>query len=209
MVHPELPVGHLECIRKLGDLTNLLSTSANPPQPPEDLNLTALFHTLSRFRSPHTPLLDLNRHCGRRCIPRWKDEPEQWRRRRVAWAWNAMRVYYETHSWRGYESPTRKWWSLFYAIPGIFVLIKMEAAAHCCPYTNTSSWSDSNVTNIRLHLAIRQMADYRASQNLDPLSENAPPFVDTQSDPKNRAMLTNRSSLLTNLASRPQSEFIV
>lgn len=89
---PEL--GHLKRIRKHGDLTSLLlSTTADSPQLPEDLNLPAPYlHPVPISAALTLPSLTLKSALWPTMYtPRRKDEPEPWTRRKVAWAWDAMK----------------------------------------------------------------------------------------------------------------------
>ena len=87
-------LGHLKRIRKQDEITTLLlGTSLDPPKLPADLNLSTPYLLPVPTSSALTlPSLNLKSALWPTLYtPRRKDEPEPWTRRRLRWAWDAMK----------------------------------------------------------------------------------------------------------------------
>ena len=81
-------------IRKQDEVTTLLlGISLDPPKLPEDLNLpTPYLRPVPTSSALTLPSLNLKSALWPTLYtPRRKDEPEQWSRRRLRWAWDAMK----------------------------------------------------------------------------------------------------------------------
>ncbi|KDR82703.1 hypothetical protein GALMADRAFT_88274 [Galerina marginata CBS 339.88] len=193
---PEL--GHLKRVRRRGEnMSLLLSTTSEPPQLPQDLNLPAPYLIPVPVSSALTlPSLSLKSALWPTMYtPRRKDEPEPWTRGKTRWAWNAMKRAADM------------------AIKAQSKFEELPVAAHIpAPYgapddkPSSSAFIASDSRHSTQHPlrhaainAIRKMADYRAESE-DPGS-GPPMTADASSDEATQSsanyLLTDRTFFIT------------
>ncbi|KAF8964191.1 hypothetical protein BDZ97DRAFT_2075331 [Flammula alnicola] len=145
---PEL--GHLKRIRKQGDSTSLLlSTSSEPPQPPQDLNLPPPYLLPVPVSSALTlPSLSLKSALWPTMYtPRRKDEPEPWTRGRA--------------KSEDEELPIA---ALIPAPYGVVDETDIQSSSLAFIASDTRQSTRHPLRHAAIN-AIRKMADYRASQD--------------------------------------------
>ncbi|PPQ89643.1 hypothetical protein CVT25_013830 [Psilocybe cyanescens] len=161
---PEL--GHLKRIRKdRGATSLLLSTASGPPQLPEDLDLPDPYLLSVPISSALTlPSLNLKSALWPTMYtPRRKDEPEPWTRRKLRWAWDAMKRAVETAIEAQSENDDLP---IAAHIPTPYVLqdnteVQSSSLTFLASDTRRSTHHPLRHSSTN---AIRKMADYRASQ---------------------------------------------
>ncbi|TFK40622.1 hypothetical protein BDQ12DRAFT_733838 [Crucibulum laeve] len=156
-------LGHLKRIRKHGDTTTfLLTTAPDPPSLPEELNLPQPVQTPVPNSSALTqPSLHLKSALWPTVYtPRRKGESEGWSRGKVRWAWQAMKTTVEAaiNARRDGELPIAA-----HIPPPYESLVDLNQRAFTACDTRRSTNHPLRHAAIN---AIRCMADYRASADL-------------------------------------------
>jgi len=170
-------LGYLKRVRKQGDKsTFLLSVSPEPPSLPQDINLSDPFLITVPASAAVTPTsLSLKTLLWPTIYaPRRKGEVEDWSQGKARWAWEAMRVVVqEALRWRDKgELPIAAYVPAPYEAPE-------DAPPPIAFMAHDTRQTTAHPLRHAVMNVIRQIADHRASSDVEPLEPELSPDGDS------------------------------